>query len=364
MKKPKKNSQENFSKKPEPVTDGLWQREDEPIDTSLRPQKLDHYLGQEKLKENLKVFISAAKNRAEPLEHILLSGPPGLGKTTLAHVVANELGVNIKISSGPAMERQGDLAAILTNLEDHDVFFVDEIHRLNRIVEEALYPAMEEYKLDVIIGKGPSARSLRIDLPKFTLIGATTRVGQISSPLRDRFGFLSRLDFYSADELTEIIVRAGRILKIRIEPEAAKIIASCSRGTPRVANRLLKRVRDFAEVKCDGVIDPKIARQALEELEIDDLGLDPLDRKILSALINKFDGGPVGIDTIAASVNDEVITVEDVYEPYLMQIGFIERTSRGRVATRAAYQHLGRKYNEAIKQALLFPKEKEPENVL
>lgn len=358
MKKEKENQ------KPK-VGAGLLQKEDEPIDASLRPKKLENYIGQEKLKENLKVFIDAAKNRQEPLEHILFSGPPGLGKTTLANVISHELGVNIKISSGPAMERQGDLAAILTNLEDHDVFFIDEIHRLNRVVEEALYPAMEEYKLDVIIGKGPSARSLRIDLPKFTLIGATTRIGQISSPLRDRFGFLSRLDFYTTDELTAIVERSARILKIQIENKAAEVIASCSRGTPRVANRLLKRVRDYAEVKCDGIITEKISRQALTELEIDHLGLDPLDRKILATLIDKFGGGPVGIETLSAALNEEEVTLEDVYEPYLMQIGFMERTPRGRVATRLAYEHLGRKFKETnFNQTLLFSKEKERENVL
>jgi holliday junction DNA helicase RuvB len=370
-KNPEKGVPEAPQKEAAGLTRAFLQREDEPVSAGLRPQKLEQYVGQEKLKENLKVFIGAARNRKEPLEHILFSGPPGLGKTTLASVIAHELGVSLKISSGPAMERQGDLAAILTNLEDHDVFFIDEIHRLNRVVEEALYPAMEEYKLDVIIGKGPSARSLRIDLPRFTLIGATTRIGQISSPLRDRFGFLARLDFYNTADLTEIVSRSARILKIDIEPDAAKLIGSCSRGTPRVANRLLKRVRDYAEIKGDGGVDQKTCQQAMAELEIDSLGLEPLDRKILTTIITKFDGGPVGVETLAASLNEEVVTLEDVYEPYLMQLGFMERTPRGRVATRLAYRHLGRKYGDGaqrLAQPLLFTagtgKEKEAENVL
>lgn len=310
-------------------------------ETSLRPRSLDEYIGQKKVKENMRVFIEAAKRRREPLDHVLLYGPPGLGKTTLASIIAAELGVNIRITSGPAIERPGDLAAILTNLSDFDVLFIDEIHRLNRTVEEILYPAMEDFALDIIIGKGPSARSIRLDLPKFTLVGATTRAGLLTSPLRDRFGVINRLDMYDVEELTLIVKRSASILGVGIDDRGAGEIARRSRGTPRIANRLLKRVRDFAQVKGEGVIDAETAAMALNALEVDGIGLDRTDRNMLSSIIEKFGGGPVGLDTLAACIGEEPDTIEDVYEPYLLQIGFIKKTPRGRMATKLAYDHLG-----------------------
>jgi len=318
----------------------VW--EDEELDfEGLRPKTFRNFIGQEKIRENLLIHIDAVKGRADHLEHLLLYGPPGLGKTTLAAIIANEMGVNFKITSGPAIERPGDLAAILTNLKANDVLFIDEIHRLNRVVEEVLYPAMEDFGLDIVIGKGPSARSIRLDLPKFTLIGATTRIGQLSSPLRDRFGMINRLEFYNADELKQIIMHAAQVLNIEIEEDGAQEIARRSRGTPRIANRLLRRVRDFAQVKSNGKIIKNVANKALAGLEIDELGLDKVDRKILKAIIEKFSGGPVGVDSLAASIHEDSLTIEDVYEPYLLQLGFIERTPRGRVAAPAAYKHLG-----------------------
>jgi Holliday junction DNA helicase RuvB len=315
--------------------------EDCEVDTSLRPKSLDEYIGQSAAKEKIDIFIQAANKRKETLDHVLLYGPPGLGKTTLANIISNELGVSIRITSGPAIEKPGDLAAILTNLNNNDVLFIDEIHRLNRSVEEILYPAMEDYALDIIIGKGPSARSIRLDLPRFTMIGATTRAGMLTSPLRDRFGVICRLDYYTNEELYEIIVRSARILKIKVDEEGAFEIARRSRGTPRVANRLLKRVRDYAQVKAEGIIDKDTADKALKLLEIDDMGLDDIDKKMLLTIINKFDGGPVGLDTLAASIGEDSGTIEDVYEPYLLQIGFINRTPRGRIATNSAYRHFG-----------------------
>lgn len=320
--------------------------EDGEVETSLRPKILSEYVGQEKAKENLSVFIKAAQIRNEPLDHVLLYGPPGLGKTTLAGIISNEMGVSIRITSGPAIEKPGDLAALLTNLTENDILFIDEIHRLNRSVEEILYPALEDFALDIIIGKGPSARSIRLDLPKFTLIGATTRAGQLTSPLRDRFGVMLRLEMYSIDELCKIIERSASILGVEIVHEGAMEIASRSRGTPRIANRLLKRVRDFAQVIGDGTIDMKVADTALCSLEIDKLGLDSIDRRMLMSIIDYFSGGPVGLDTLAATIGEESITLEDVYEPYLMQIGFLNRTPRGRVATQRAYEHLGLKYTD------------------
>ncbi len=313
--------------------------EDRGIEGGLRPKFLKDYIGQDKVKERLKIFIKAAKQRKEALDHVLLYGPPGLGKTTLSNIIANEMNVNIKTTSGPVIERPGDLAAILTNLSENDVLFIDEIHRLNRTVEEILYPAMEDFALDIIIGKGPSARSIRLDLSKFTLIGATTRIGLLTSPLRNRFGVITRLGLYNVDQLKDIIKRSAYILNVYIDDEGATEIAKRSRGTPRIANRLLKRVRDFAEVKGDGRITVNIAQKALALLEVDLLGLDNIDKKVIKTIIHNFDGGPVGLDTLAASTGEEKDTIEDVYEPYLLQIGFINRTPRGRVATKKAYEH-------------------------
>lgn len=315
--------------------------EDRDIESSLRPKILDDYIGQDKVKENLKIYIEAARGRGEALDHVLLYGPPGLGKTTLAGIIANEMGVNIRVTSGPAIEKQGDLAALLTNLQEGDVLFIDEIHRLNRQVEEVLYPAMEDGALDIIIGKGPSARSIRLDLPHFTLIGATTRAGQLSAPLRDRFGVIFRLEMYSTEQLATIVKRSAGILGIAIDDDGAAEIASRSRGTPRIANRLLKRSRDFAQVKYDGVISRQAAVDALSRMEIDELGLDNIDRVLLTTMIKNYNGGPVGLETIAAAIGEEAVTIEDVYEPYLMQIGFLSRTPRGRCATALAYRHLG-----------------------
>ena len=309
-------------------------------ETSLRPKTLKEYIGQEKAKQNLSIFIEAARRRTEALDHVLLHGPPGLGKTTLAGIIAQEMGVNIRITSGPAIEKPGDLAALLTNLNENDILFVDEIHRLNRAVEEILYPAMEDYAIDIIIGKGPSANSIRLDLPKFTLIGATTRAGSLSAPLRDRFGVTLRLELYTPEELQEIVKRSAGILDVAIEPDGAMEIAKRSRGTPRIANRMLRRVRDFAQVVADGVITKDVADKALRALEVDELGLDNVDRRMLRAIIENYGGGPVGLETLAATIGEESVTLEDVYEPYLMQLGFLTRTPRGRCVTRKAYEHL------------------------
>lgn len=322
------------------------EKEDVDIETSLRPKVIDEYIGQDKVKENLKIFIEAAKQRNEPLDHTLLYGPPGLGKTTLSNIIANEMNANIRITSGPAIEKPGDLAALLTNLAPGDVLFIDEIHRLNRSVEEILYPALEDFSLDIIIGKGPSARSIRLDLPKFTLIGATTKAGSLSSPLRDRFGIIHRLELYTNEQLEKIIKRSAGILKIDITEKGAHEIASRSRGTPRIANRLLRRVRDFAQIQNNGIVTDEIADKALLSLEIDEIGLDNIDRRMLDTIIKKFSGGPVGIETLAATIGEDIDTIEDVYEPYLMQIGFLNRTPRGRTATIAAYRHMGVEYSE------------------
>lgn len=312
------------------------------MDLTLRPRTLAEYIGQSKVKENLQIFMAAAKKRGEPIEHVLLYGPPGLGKTTLAGVIAHEMGVNIRVTSGPAIERAGDLAAILTNLEAGDILFIDEIHRLPKIVEEVLYPALEDFALDLVVGKGPSARILKLDLPRFTLIGATTRISLISSPLRDRFGAIYPLSFYEEDEINEIVRRSAKILFTEIAAEAAALLSQRSRRTPRIANRLLKRVRDFAQVKGDGVVSAGLAQEALVMLEVDELGLDQIDRKILQTIMEKFSGGPVGLNTLAAATSEEMATIEDIYEPFLLQIGFLDRTPRGRVVTARALEHLSR----------------------
>lgn len=326
------------------IITSTMKNEDIDVENSLRPKSLDDYLGQEKAKEQLKIFIEAAKSRNEQLDHVLLYGPPGLGKTTLASIIANEMGVNLRITSGPAIERAGDLAAILTNLNENDVLFIDEIHRINRSVEEVLYSAMEDFCLDIIIGKGPSARSIRLDLPKFTLIGATTRAGMLTNPLRDRFGVICKLDYYTVDELAKIVVRSSEILGAEIQIGGATEIARRSRGTPRIANRLLKRVRDYAQVRADGNITDDVANKALELLGVDSLGLDYVDEKLLMTIIQKFRGGPVGLDTLAASIGEDRNTIEDVYEPYLLQLGFINRGPRGRIAMPLAYEHLKMPY--------------------
>lgn len=335
------------------VLSGKLSAEDSPLDISLRPKKLSDFIGQDNVKENLKIMITAAKKRGEPIDHVLFYGPPGLGKTSLAQIIATEVGVNIKITSGPAIERSGDLAAILTSLKIHDILFIDEIHRLNRTVEEILYPALEDFALDIIIGKGPGAKSLRLNLPKFTMIGATTRYALLSPPLRDRFGSVYRLDFYNLESMVKIVERSAKILQVEAKEDGLTEIARRARGTPRVANRLLKRVRDYAQVKANGTITKKVAEDALAQLGIDLMGLDEIDHKVLRTIIEKFGGGPVGLETIAASISEEADTITDVYEPYLMQLGFLERTPRGRVATRLAYEHLGIKYRKSEQPKLI-----------
>ncbi len=335
------------------ITNSKEQNEDSSLDITLRPQSFNEYVGQEKVKKNLRIFIDAAKKRKEPIEHVLLYGPAGLGKTTLAHIIAKELGANIRVTSGPAIERVGDLGSILTNLQDGDILFIDEIHRLNKLIEEVLYPAMEDHKLDIIIGKGPSARTLQLDLPKFTLIGATTRLGSISNPLRNRFGAIHRLNFYNEDEIGKIIHRSGKILGVKVDSAGISEIARCSRQTPRVANRILKRVRDFAQIRNHDIINQNIALEALEMLDIDSMGLEPSDRHMLETIIKKFAGGPVGIQTIASATSEEIQTIEEVFEPYLMQIGFLARTPRGRVVTENAFKHLGHKLPGNYQQKLV-----------
>jgi Holliday junction DNA helicase RuvB len=328
------------------LTTGL-REEDRELEPKLRPATLDTYIGQESVKENMRVFIEAAKQRGEALDHVLLYGPPGLGKTTLSNIIANEMGVNIKTTSGPAIERAGDMAAVLNSLNEGDILFIDEIHRLNRMIEEILYPAMEDFVIDIMIGKGPGARSVRLDLPKFTLVGATTRIGLLTAPLRDRFGVVQRLEPYDVNNLKIIIKRSAEVLNVEIDDSGAEEIARRSRGTPRLANRMLKRVRDFAQVRYDGVITEEVAKFALDLLDIDKVGLDQIDRKMLLTMIEKFDGRPVGLDTLAASINEDANTIEDVYEPYLMQLGYIQRTPRGRIVTKLGYEHFGLKYPEA-----------------
>ncbi len=329
------------------------QDEERAFEVTLRPKVLKEFIGQNKVKENLKIFMAAAKKRQESLEHVLLHGPPGIGKTTLAHIIGSEMGVNVRVTSGPAIEKAGDLGAILTNLEDGDILFIDEIHRLNRVIEEVLYPAMEDYVLDIVVGKGPSAKTLRLELPKFTLIGATTRVHLLSSPLRDRFGNIYRLDFYNHEDIEKILDRSAKILQVAVDPDATSEIAKRARRTPRVANRLLKRVRDFAQVKADGAVTRQVAVDALNRLEIDQHGLDETDRKILTVIVEKFGGGPVGLNTIAAAISEDQSTLEDVYEPYLMQIGFLARTPRGRVVTASGYEHLGKETPQDLQGKLV-----------
>jgi len=333
-----------------PLIDPAAAEDEGALENSLRPPKLADYVGQDKVKSNLAIFIEAARKRRESLDHVLLYGPPGLGKTTLAYIIARELGVDIKVTSGPVIERPGDLAAILTNLHEHEVLFIDEIHRLSHVVEEILYPAMEDFHIDILIGQGPSARSMKLDIPKFTLVGATTRAGSLTSPLRDRFGMHFRLEFYSPQELAVILARSASILNVKLTADGARELAHRARGTPRIANRLLKRVRDYAEVKGDGTIDGDLARRALDAFEVDQKGFDQMDRKLLLTLIEKFNGGPVGVESLAAAIGEERVTIEDVYEPYLIQEGYLQRTARGRVACSKAYEHFGRKASGAQKE--------------